>query len=129
MKVWIIEQGTYSNYRVVAIFSTKENAVLYLSKMNPDEYSIPTIDDRDLDPSIKDINSGQIQYRVNLNLDGSLNRIAPCKHLDELDEIHWNSGHFYCVWAKDESHAVKIASDRVFQYIAEHPTKSSPDPT
>ena len=26
MKVWTVEQGEYSDYRVVGIFSTKENA-------------------------------------------------------------------------------------------------------
>jgi hypothetical protein len=34
VSVWVIEQGEYSDYRVVGVYSTKENAEMVCAKIN-----------------------------------------------------------------------------------------------
>lgn len=55
-KVWIVEQGEYSDYSVLGIFSTKENAELVAEDINKDTdryYDIASVRECTLDPGIE----------------------------------------------------------------------------
>lgn len=121
-KVWIIEQGSYSDYRVVGIFSTRANAELFMSKMEglDDTYDPISISERNLDPNIDAIHAGKHCYRVSFLLDGTLQRVERHRHIELEGSFHWRDGHMYTVMAKDDDHAIKIASEKVFQYIVGH---------
>lgn len=118
---YIIEQGTYSDYRVVGIFTTRENAEVAVTfmKVGEYEYDKPTITERILNPCIDQLNQGLFQYQV-----GWCNRsrgepvdVRLDNDIDSFDH-HWPNGDLYAVWAKDEPSAIKIAAERDAQYHA-----------
>jgi hypothetical protein len=113
---WIIEQGEYSDYRVVGIFTTRENAEQALAYMKDpkNHYEEPTISERVLDPAIAELNQGLSQFCVRMLNNGELT-VYTKKELD-LKDITWNRGACYYTWAKDEQHAIKIAAERHAQH-------------
>lgn len=124
MKCWIIEQGEYSDYRVVGIFSTEENAKKAASSFT-DEYDTPTIVERLLDPGIAELNEGLLLFSAFLNgEDWSIRKISFSRDPQD-EERHYtpnahykNPRHSYILWARDASHALKIASERHTQWLA-----------
>lgn len=58
-EVWIVERGTYSDYHVIGIFSSRENAKK-VSKLIWNS----NIAKRTLDPCMNEINKGMNQYLV-----------------------------------------------------------------
>ena len=115
-KCWIIEQGCYSDYRVVGIFSTKENAEKQMARIKQDyEYDQPSIEERWLDPGIDELNQGLSQYIVGFDGDGASVRSASSV---ESDDCHWIKGSSYTVWAENDQAAIKIAAEKHAQYKA-----------
>lgn len=118
-KCWIIEQGCYSDYRVVGIFSTKENAEKALAHMKQKEFSDydePEINERFLDPCIEELNQGLFQFEVRITKEGI--EVLIKKEID-AEDFHWTVGDYYNVWARDEAHAIKIASEKHTRHLAE----------
>ena len=123
MKIWVIERGEYSDYHVVGVFSTKENAELFRSRMK-DDYSTPTITEWEMDPGIEHINAGRNLYSVAF----TGHELAPTikiMHAGSADpgEYHgrdWKSNpwHSYYLWSDSADHAIKIASERLYQHLA-----------
>lgn len=133
-KVWIIEQGCYSDYRVVGIFSTSENAHKVCAWINANDPSDRAeVAERNLDPVVDDLNAGRSQWHVQMHRDGTTELVKPAGSGYNLED----SGHVwdrpnapaykgkgfpalltYTVWALDESHAVKIVNERRIQMIA-----------
>lgn len=127
--VWIIEVGSYSNYRVVGIYSTEENAKLVADKLNsnPDKWDEFTIGKRTLDPLVYEINEGLNKYDVYMDRDGYTRKIdkSDIESYDISTELHTvEDNRFYrvgirgAVFAKDEAHAIKIANEFRAQMIA-----------
>lgn len=136
--VWVIEQGSYSDYHVAGVFSSKKNAELILSKMTG-TYETPSIAQWDLDPAVEEINAGLMTWNVRMLRDGTV------EHCEEYgmtsyglasDLSLWRrsqapayrgKGIEDClsgtVWAKDGEHAIKIANERRAQMIAENKWK------
>ncbi len=133
-KVWLIERGEYSDYHVVGVFSSKENADIFLKMMAENDvqsWSAPSIREVDLDMHIKDINAGLKYFHISMNYDGSSNvaehtcfscsdplkvwkrTLAPAWQGKPISDMV--AGH---VWARDEKHAVKIANEYRVQAIA-----------
>lgn len=116
MKCYIIEQGFYSDYRVVGIFSTRENAEKMLAFINSTEqWDDPEITERDFDPGISELNEGMNQYLVRFTATST--DVERTYGLNNEDH-QWNAGACYYCWAKDDNHAIKIASERHLQYEA-----------
>lgn len=114
---WIIEQGQYSDYRVVGIFSTKENAELVLNYYRSgcdDDWDTPIITERQLDPALTELNAGLIQYIVIVRQLNGGNHVEVREGKPSLgdDEMKWSGGQLYNIWATDKDHAVKIAAER-----------------
>lgn len=124
--VWVIEAGEYSDYQVVGVFSTRENAELVASAIG-----YGSIAEWDLDPGVDGLRQGHPRFRVLMLRDGSVESV-------EVQE-GWNAETFYVwprsrepiyagkgipdalnawVWARDEKHAVKIVNEKRAQMIA-----------
>ena len=117
---WIIEQGSYSDYHVVGIFSTRENAerALKFIKRDGDYYDEPEITERQLDPCIAELNTGLQQFCIRIDHEqGSTTTLVESTALEAIDYHHPNSS-IYFVFARDQDHALKIATERHAQYLA-----------
>lgn len=65
-KVWVIEDGEYSDYHVVGVFSSRENAELVRSKLKSGD-----IEEWDLDPAVDKLNAGMEKFYVHMLRDGT----------------------------------------------------------
>lgn len=135
MKIYVIEQGEYSDYHVVGVFSTRENAERILTIINGSEnhYYKAEIAEWELDPTIKELNAGLNPYRVVMDYFGKTERCEEIEHPmydDQLrvwgrtkaafweHEINVSDAVAGTVWAADEKHAIKIANEYRAQQIA-----------
>ena len=140
MQVWIIEQGCYSDYRVVGIYSTQENAQRVCDLINKKEpYEEASVVFRKLDPCIEEMNEGLIQFYVMMDWSGDVESCKESSCIDPDDDglscwgrtkVRWqrNQKKNDCVrggvWAKDTTHAIKIANEYRAQQIAHGELKS-----
>jgi hypothetical protein len=125
-KIWVIEEGSYSNYRVVGVFSSRKNAEV-VAKALKSGYDNPTIACWALDPIIEELSKGLRQHLVLMLRDGTVERIGATELTSyEISgsasiwrrssaPAYKGKGVPDClqatVWAKDEKHAVKIANE------------------
>lgn len=127
-KVWIIEDGDYSDYHIIGIFSSKENANMIREKTGGE------VREWFLDPCVKEINKDYRQYHIYMLKNGDVETI---KSMDF--NSYWLEGKTYVwerskapayqgkniedvldsiVWAKNEKHAIKIVNEKRGQMIA-----------
>lgn len=109
ISVWIIEQGEYSDYCVVGIFSTKENADQICAEINKTEYSEAEVKERPLDPAINELRQGLRQFMVHRFPE------LKAKPTTSLIVESFAQKAYALVWARDEPHAIKIAAERFAQ--------------
>jgi len=115
--IWVIEQGSYSDYRVVGVFSTKESAEKFMGLMD-DGYETPSIDEWPLDPMVDEINKGLLPFALSMDIDGNTKYVRKAEGYNMIDGLyvceraqwHDDAVHGTC-WATDEQHAVKIANE------------------
>lgn len=137
--VWVIEQGEYSDYRVVGVFSTKaraEQALAAINKKDEDGDSIgypASIAEWPLDPGSKELSKGYRAFACVMHRDGT---VASTRTVD-IEETYrakpwiWRRTQApvyrgqqtvdcLCstVLAKDEVHAIKIVNEQRAQLIA-----------
>jgi hypothetical protein len=134
--IFVIEQGSYSDYRVVGVFSTRENAEMVAEKINAGQTygDEATVAEWPLDPAVSELNQGMSQFRVLMRKDG---HVEECK-AQEFDsyDIKPNTREWEredaiayrgkdipnvlqaTVWATDEKHAIKIVKEHLFQMLA-----------
>lgn len=135
--VWLVEQGEYSDYHVVGIFSSEENARLIADAINAGEGrgDDAKIVARQLDPAVEELHAGLRQYHVLMRRDGE---VEQCRLHEEILVFDleatariWERSKARAyegtdtpdvfdatVWARDEKHAVKIVNERRAQMIA-----------
>lgn len=135
--VWVIEKGEYSDYRVVGVFTSKENADDMAARINESEtYGEPaTVAEWPLDPAIRELRAGFQPYHVWMLRDGTVERC------DRTDVSTYDLASASCelwrrskapaykgkgiedclkatVWAKDDKHAIKIVNEMRTEMIA-----------
>lgn len=136
--VWVVEKGQYSDYRVVGVYSTQENAQKVCELLNaehgPDAYDAASIAEWTLDPAIDQLNQGMSMWHVHMLRDGTTEKVKQ-RDLDSYDMQGscsiWrrSTTPLYAgrgipdvmsatVWATDEKHAVKIVNEKRAQMIA-----------
>lgn len=146
--VWVIEDGEYSDYHVVGVYSSKENAEAALSLIG--DGCCPIISKWPLDPGIDDINAGLNLFLVNMKASGDTESVSQrnlawwdhnanaiqYKH----DKLLWPEGSekqvpyrtgqgdlvVGTVFAKDEKHAVKIVNEKRIQLLAAGKIRQGP---
>lgn len=128
--VWVIEKGSYSDYRVLGVFSSEENANIVADKMNAEDvYEKATVSEWPLDPIVNELQQGRVLYKVYMLKDGTTESVnAEPGEFDDSVCI-WRRSTVYInknipdilvarVWAKDETHAIKIANEHRTRLIA-----------
>ena len=130
--VWVIEQGSYSDYRVVGVFSSRTYAEQALAILGA-PYEKPTIAEWPLDPAIQELNAGLTQWTGEMLRDGTMEDCRPTAAPHDLSPVlqiwkrstasfYKNKGVQDClhgtVWAKNKTHAIKIFNEHRVQLIA-----------
>lgn len=117
-QAFVVTSGSYSDYRIVSVFSSKELATEFMVNSPDGEYN--DIGVYEIDRGIEQIRAGLHRYRLSMRFDGS---VGTC-YLDASAEDLYLSGKpddlylYGGVWAEDEQHVVKITSDKRAQLIA-----------
>ena len=136
--VWVIEKGSYSDYRVVGVYSTEAGARLVCDRINGGEhYERATVVEWPLDLGVEAINKGLSPFVVRMLRDGTTEQVRMDTDdfeytLDDKPTIRRrstapiNKGKKVVppdcltarVFAKDEAHAIKIVNEYRTQMIA-----------
>ncbi len=134
--VYAVSSGTYSDYSVDAIFSTRERAQAFMHTFPVDGHN--DIKEYELDPDYVDrVRSGQSVWRVFMLRDGTTERVERLD-MSTYIALNTNEPHIWkrseapayrgknipdClnarVWAKNEKHAIKIVNEYRTRMIAE----------
>lgn len=131
--IWVIEQGSYSDYHVVGVFSSKGKAQLICDHLRS-EYDSPSIAEWPIDPGVEGLSHGYSSWLGEMLYDGAVERMverelssdnltggltlwkrasAPAyKGTNVPDCLHGT------VLAKDRTHAIKIFNEKRTQLIA-----------
>lgn len=140
VSVWVVEQGHYSDYRVIGVYSSKKNADMITEKINGGETYGETYRDKatvarwPLNPAVEELNQGLKQFSVTMIADGTTEQCelrnfstyelggsmelwkrteAPAFHGKGIPDAI-----MAMVWAKDERHALKIVNETRAQWVA-----------
>lgn len=133
--VYAVNSGSYSDYSVDAMFSTKKLAEEFMKVVKNNDYN--EIQEFQLDPPTVDlIKRGYSVWRVLMLIDGSTERVdrtenelydvgsPPSHHIWKRTEAPAYKGKSIPdaldsrVWAKTEKHAIKIVNEKRVQMIA-----------
>jgi hypothetical protein len=128
-KVYVVTQGSYSDYRITALFSTRELAEMFISTFSKPYSDFNDVVGYDLDQFEEQIREGLQQIFVIMNEDGTTTHtygMIPSQE-DIVCEIKRSGdGTLYLhivTWARDEQHAIKIANERRSALIASNQFK------
>lgn len=122
-KVYLVSTGCYSDYHVLAIFSTREKAQQYW-----DLCSEPNdIEEFEIDREYN-FPPGKKGYLVDFKANGEVKMIMQLDPDDNFsDEVYpdRNGSLFTRCWANSKEHAIKIANERRTRWLAmaDGPTK------
>lgn len=134
--VWVVEEGEYSDYRVVGVFSSKEYAQQIADVINgTGGYRDATVAEWPLDPAVHELRQGFKRFVVDMRKDGTVERCEQqtISGYQLSGDVHiWRRTQAPAfrgnpdkpdvlqaeVWAEDETHAVKIANEHRTQKIA-----------
>jgi hypothetical protein len=118
-KVFVVTNGSYSDYRVVGIYSSRANADLaathFLDDVGVEEY--------ELDAAIDEMRQDRKPYFVRLSretggcLDVRVNDSAYGAFSTAVGEDVHKALYTHC-WADNSAHAIKIASERRRAFLA-----------
>jgi hypothetical protein len=135
--VWVIESGEYSDYHVVGVFSSLDNAqVVYdaIRASEGDYTKLREIACWPLDPITEELRQGFRQFYVLMLRDGTVEAVRP-KTFDDYQINGYSkiwrrsTAPFYrgknvpdcldiLLWAKDETQAIKAANEHRAMMIA-----------
>ena len=120
--IWLIEEGEYSDYHIVGVFSSKENAERMQSIL-AQGHDESRIVEWTLDPGIAEIAQGLRVWSVMILEDGTVTDAKLRGGIDVYPpEIRkpMNREPFLHVmrWARDQEHAIKIVNEHRTRIIA-----------
>lgn len=133
--MWSVEQGEYSDYRVLGVYSTRENAETMRDFINAKEsYRSAWVEELEVDAGLDAVAKGYKPFRIVMLRDGTTERAdADAFHggMPVTDLTVWRRSRARAyegqnvadalhgvVWARTVKQAVKIANDRRAQLIA-----------
>ena len=120
-KVFMITQGSYSDYRAVGIFSTKEKAQRVLDALNIydknediEEYELD-----ELDTLANKFERGYKIYWIEMNYDGEVVKLHQTEDIAIWINNNKNTGKLWGqILAKNDKQAIKIMNDKRAQILA-----------
>ena len=123
--IYAVSTGEYSDYRVVALFTTEELAQKFIDSFVNNTYTeFNKIEEYILNPHIKDLAAGRKPYELRMNINGEIQNIEHSDTAFGFDGLAQVSFTYDKQWmnfrgfAKDENHAIKIANEKRVQIIA-----------
>ena len=121
--IYVVTQGEYSDYRIVAVYDTKDAAEYHMEHLTGEYYDDVNVEEYELNPRGAFLKGGLRPFRITMTREGNTSHIEKCGveyasngHVN-LDP-HGSNGRF-CVLARNEQHAVKIANERRTRLIAD----------
>lgn len=128
-KVYIVTAGEYSDYHIVGVYSSKENAKMVKNKINKNsDWDWADIEVWQVDRGIEELKKHKSIYYVELNKRGDVIEVEKCwddfafRGVDVFESSISGNLHTY-VWANTKEEAVKIASERRTKYLVEKEEK------
>ncbi len=124
--LYLVSCGSYSDYSVVGVFSTREHAEKFMAASGRRDQRATDFNDVEkceLDKDIPAIDSGLLPFSVEMQRDGNQAKANRSRaDLVDAGRGRW-FGHlahaFRCeVWARDEQHAIKIANEKRVALLA-----------
>lgn len=121
MTVFVLEDGQYSDYHIIGVFSSRENAESVQRVVGGDINEVP------LDPGIAEINAGLRRHYIYMQMNGDVT-----VHRQDDDGL-WtyckvevlakngtpvNRGIYGYVWAESAEHAAKIMNEKRTAFLA-----------
>ena len=119
--VWVLEEGSYSSYRVLGVYTTKANAEAVAAVMN-EKYERVTVDKWTLDPGLEGLAPHCEPFSVTMDHLGQVLSVGRSFEIPEGMRTGSRKKQPVVtgeVWARDEGHAIKIANEYRVQAIAE----------
>jgi hypothetical protein len=128
--VWAVEEGHYSNYHIVGLFSTRKKAQMVCDADAHGEDA--RVKEYELDPYLDKLHAGLRPFTITMAAMGDTENVFAAS-LDDSDSLYvvrrtgteFMRMQYGCdvvsgtVWAKDEEHAAKIANEFRVRMIAE----------
>ena len=117
MKVYLVTDGSYSDYHLCCVCSSKEKAdhakKFYAATNDIEEYELDALPDHP---------QGMFWYSVRMDRNGDTHAVeienGDYTHADEWRPYGDNETVSFDMWATDEKHAVKIANERRAMIVA-----------
>lgn len=103
--VWVIEDGEYSDYRVLGVYSSESNA----NKVS--ELLGGQVSEWPLNPEMDHINAGRRPYLLSMSATGTVTWCKPIDYEPAGLFVNRNGNVSGSMWATDEAHATKIANE------------------
>ena len=121
--VYVVTEGTYSDYHICGIFTTQENAEEYISVFfKDDRWSEYRIEEHDLNPYMAKFEEGLKPYFVRIDKEGKIDKVETTRFTDDqTHKVRFSSFNEYMIvycWARDPEHAIKIAGERRTRVLA-----------
>lgn len=123
-KVYIVTSGKYSDYGICGIFTTKKLAHSFINSFN-EHTDFNDIEEYELDPYKIHLESGNKPYSLCMDIEGNTCHIEQSDLSHEFNgpmiEIYFSRDRkwmYVNCFAKNETHAIKIANEKRAQYIA-----------
>lgn len=132
-KIWVLEQGSYSDKKVIGVFSSEDNAIRAQKIVDDIDFPDSCITEWVLDSGIDCINSNRYVYDIIIEIESG--NVYKCNRLPmlgpirstytKLDSDYWKCfpdvtfGESLLVscMARDNIHAIKIANEKRLQFI------------
>lgn len=123
--VFLVTRGDYSDYRVCAVFTEKSLAEKYIDSFKINSCEEFRIEIYQLNPFSFELKNDYKPFFLRMKRDGECTEIyvsdSPYgfenENIDIGFDIHKNM--YISIFAKDETHAIKIANEKRVQLIAE----------
>lgn len=130
--IYAVSQGIYSDYRVVALFSTESDAKLFMERHQYEYADWNDIETYVLDAGVPKIRKGFSHYFVQMEADGSSRHAEPQpSSLNAKPDPEFRSSIGTVVkqpwfnwygWAKNQQHALKSANEHRIKLLAQRTT-------
>lgn len=123
-KIYIVTSGSYSDYHICSVFSTKKDANGFVGSFAKDKYDNFRVEEYELDEFKDQIKNHRSLYFVRMKENGDTLEIEKrstfyrdgcCENMFDVEK-----NLIMEVWADDEKHAVKIVNEKRVQLIAEN---------
>jgi len=124
--VFLVTRGEYSDYRVCAVFTEKALAEKYIDSFKVNSYEEFRIENYNLNPYQYELKNDYKPFFLKMTKEGNcieINVMNSSYGFEDEDinigfDIHKNM--YISIFAKDETHAIKIANEKRVQLIAEN---------